>query len=261
MKPGLFIGSSVEGLKIAKAIELNLQHEFNITIWTNGVFNLSSTTLDDLLKQLEKSDFGIFVFSVDDKTIIRKTEYSIVRDNVLYELGLYTGKLGKSNTFIIRPSKVPKDFHLPTDLDGLYLGEYNVDRIDNLNAAVSPFCSRISQQVFNFSNNPLSGKWVFTWEVNNSENYPQVNSEEVNVFHYDEKIKFTYTINKNEKYKIEAIFKNSYITGTWKDTKGIGYDGTFQMKLNGRGDKFEGVWIGWNNAGKINSGSSSLKKK
>lgn len=103
MKPEIFIGSSVEGLKIAKGIESNLYHTCNITLWSNGVFNIGDTTIDNLLEQLEKSDFGIFVFGQEDKTVIRGKELNSVRDNVLYELGLYTGKLGKKHTFIVKP--------------------------------------------------------------------------------------------------------------------------------------------------------------
>jgi predicted nucleotide-binding protein len=101
MKPELFIGSSVEGLEIAEAIEQDLQHKFIVTPWKSGVFNLGNHALDDLLQQLDRSDFGVFVFSPDDITKIRQQEYSTARDNVLYELGLYTGKLGRKNAFII----------------------------------------------------------------------------------------------------------------------------------------------------------------
>ncbi|WP_160317995.1 TIR domain-containing protein [Chryseobacterium sp. ERMR1:04] len=50
MKPELFIGSSVEGLDIAEAIQSKLNHNFNINLWTDGVFNIGSTTIDDLIE-------------------------------------------------------------------------------------------------------------------------------------------------------------------------------------------------------------------
>jgi predicted nucleotide-binding protein len=64
MKPGVFIGSSAEQLDTADAIQQNLEHYCEPTVWNQGVFRLSSNALDDLLRTLEKTDFGIFVFVV-----------------------------------------------------------------------------------------------------------------------------------------------------------------------------------------------------
>ena len=50
MKPAVFIGSSVESLKIAYAIQEELTHNAEITLWSQGIFKLSNTTLDDLLE-------------------------------------------------------------------------------------------------------------------------------------------------------------------------------------------------------------------
>ncbi len=251
MKPELFIGSSVEGLTIAEAIQTKLHHQFNIDLWTDGIFNVGNTTIDDLIEKLNKTDFGIFVFSDDDISRIRGTEYSTVRDNVLYELGLYTGKLGRYNTFIVKPSE-SDDLHLPSDLSGIYIGTYESSKLNNPESAVSLFSSQIKRQVFDNTKYVLNGKWEFSWDVKDSNNYPKTIKEELDVFHYGNKLKFLHTIG-SEKYVFNAELKNPYLTGSWKDIKGIGYEGTFQMKLNGQGNKFEGMWIGWSNEGGIKS--------
>lgn len=258
MKPELFIGSSVEGLQIAEAIQTKLQHEFNIDLWTDGIFNVGNTTIDDLIEKLNKTDFGLFVFSDDDISNIRGAEYTSVRDNVLYELGLYTGKLGRYNTFIIKPS-VTNDLRLPSDLSGIYIGTYNSSKLDNPESAVSVFSSQIKRQVFDNTKYVLNGKWDFSWNLKDSENDPQTISEKLDVFHYGNILKFQHTID-SQKYVFNAEFKNPYLTGTWKDVKGIGYEGTFQMKLNGQGNKFEGMWIGWSNSGGIKSDVCRLEK-
>jgi len=258
MKPELFIGSSVEGLNIAEAIQSKLSHQFNIDLWTDGVFNIGNTTIDDLIEKLNKSDFGIFVFSDDDISKIRGTDYSTVRDNVLYELGLYTGKLGRYNTFIIKPSD-SDGLHLPSDLSGIYIGTYDSKKLSNPESAVSTFCSQIKRQVFDNSKYVLNGEWKFCWDVVDAKNSSQKIEEELEVFHYGNKLKFLHSVN-SEKYIFDGEFKNPYLTGTWKDAKGIGYEGTFQMKLNGQGNKFEGMWIGWSNVGKIKSDVCELVK-
>jgi hypothetical protein len=47
------------------------------------VFGLSQYALDNLIKQLGKSDFGIFVFAPQDVTRIRNKNFRTVRDNVI----------------------------------------------------------------------------------------------------------------------------------------------------------------------------------
>lgn len=150
MKPRLFIGSSTEALDIAYAIQENLAYDSNPTVWTQGIFELSSNTLDDLLTSLDNFDFGIFVFNPDDVSRIRNNKVTTVRDNVIFELGLFIGKLGKKRVFFVLPDNL-SDFHLPTDLLGVTPGKYNSEREDkNLKAATGPFCNQVRMKFKSF---------------------------------------------------------------------------------------------------------------
>lgn len=135
IKCKVFIGSSVEGLKIAYAIQQNLRHNAETTVWDQGVFELSSTTIESLITVLDNSDFGIFVFSPDDLVKIRGVESQVVRDNVLFELGLFIGRLGRNRAFIVVPEGT--DFKLPTDLLGITPGTYEIGRSDNSDQAAT----------------------------------------------------------------------------------------------------------------------------
>jgi predicted nucleotide-binding protein/tetratricopeptide (TPR) repeat protein len=145
-KPKVFIGSSVEGLNIAYAVQQNLTHETEVTVWDQGIFELSLTTIESLILALAKFDFAIFVFSQDDVVRMRQKQHQAVRDNVIFELGLFIGKLGRERSFIITPDKT--QLHIPTDLLGINIGKYDPKRSDgSFQSATGPVCHQIKQQV------------------------------------------------------------------------------------------------------------------
>lgn len=64
--PSVFIGSSAEGLDVAREIELQLQYDALTTIWKDGVFGLGAGTLESSLSAVNEFDFAIMVLSPDD---------------------------------------------------------------------------------------------------------------------------------------------------------------------------------------------------
>src|SRR5574342_679666 len=137
MKPRIFVGSSVEGLNVAYAVRQNLAHDAETTVWDQGIFELSRTTIESLGNILDSIDFGIFVFSPDDAIVLRGKESLSIRDNVLFEIGLFIGKLRRDRVFFIIPEKT--DLHIPTDLLGVIPGKYDPNREDkNFQAATGP---------------------------------------------------------------------------------------------------------------------------
>lgn len=152
MKPRLFIASSTERLELAYAAQENLEHDAEITVWTQGVFGLSRTAMASLIDQLEQSDFGLFVLAPDDLTIIRDKAQQTPRDNIVLELGLFIGRLGVERCFLVAPRGVD-DLHLPTDLLGLTPAEFSPDRQDgNMVAALGPACNRVRRAIAKMGN-------------------------------------------------------------------------------------------------------------
>jgi Predicted nucleotide-binding protein containing TIR-like domain len=143
MKPALFVGSSSESLDIAYAVQRNLEDVAEVVVWTQGIFELTKSYLESLVDALEDTEFGLFVFGPDDVVRIRGKEMSAVRDNVVFELGLFIGRLGRDRTFILTPKSSP-DFHLPSDLLGVSTATFQPpSRPDRLQAALGPACHDI----------------------------------------------------------------------------------------------------------------------
>ena len=141
--PSVFIGSSTEGLDVAREVELQLQHDALTTIWKDAVFGLGSGTLDSLMNALDQFDFAIIILSPDDLIDSRSTSFASPRDNVIFELGLFMGRLGRSRTFIVHERDV--NLKLPSDLAGITVSPYR--KRDNLSAALSPTCTPIIKAI------------------------------------------------------------------------------------------------------------------
>jgi 8-oxo-dGTP pyrophosphatase MutT (NUDIX family) len=142
----IFIGSSTRGLPLANAIQANLS-PFDCTIWNQDVFALTKSTLDNLISALESFDFGIFVFSADDEVHVGGQVKLTARDNVIFELGLFTGGLGRERALIVEPDGIP-NFHSPTDLMGMTTARFpQPGRDGNLRALLGPACDTIRKHV------------------------------------------------------------------------------------------------------------------
>lgn len=61
-------------------------------VWEHAL-PIGSNTLSAIMEAARASDFGVFVFSPDDTTDMRGQRFLVARDNVLYELGLFSGHL------------------------------------------------------------------------------------------------------------------------------------------------------------------------
>jgi len=143
LRPRLFVGSSAEGLDVAFAIQENLEFDAETTVWSQGFFAPAGNALNELIEALIRFDFAAFVFSPDDIVRIRGREYQAVRDNVIFELGLFFGGLGQGRCFLVAP-RDQGPMRLPTDILGTIPLTYISNRSDgNLVAALGAACNKI----------------------------------------------------------------------------------------------------------------------
>lgn len=141
----IFIGSASEGLDVAQNIRAQLKAIAEVTIWHEGVFGLGRGTLETL-EALDAYDFAVLVLTSDDVTRSRGKSAPSPRDNVLFECGLFMGRLGRERTFVVfdTDSKIK----LPSDFAGVTLAAYKGTRQDdNLLAAVGEACDPIRDAI------------------------------------------------------------------------------------------------------------------
>ena len=67
-------------------------------------------TLPDLHAVADQSDFAIVVRTADDLTTKRGQTNPVPRDNVLFELGFFMGRLGVERTYMVSNRDNPRPF-------------------------------------------------------------------------------------------------------------------------------------------------------
>ncbi|GAA3448436.1 nucleotide-binding protein [Dactylosporangium matsuzakiense] len=144
-RPSLFIGSSSEGLIAAEYIQANLDGEIECTVWNQDVFRASEFTFDVVARVPDHYDYAALVLTPDDVATRRGQTITAPRDNVLVELGLFMGLMGRDRTFVI----AARDDRLaiPSDLHGLTVLRYGSRADGNLRAALGPACVAIRDAI------------------------------------------------------------------------------------------------------------------
>jgi hypothetical protein len=115
--PRLFIASASESLGTAEALQRELAARGIVSDVWNRSFQLSRTNIENLEAIAANVSGAIFLMGHEDVRIVRRQVQFAARDNVLLELGLFAGKLGRSHCVILRPRMA--DWRWPSDLDGV----------------------------------------------------------------------------------------------------------------------------------------------
>lgn len=118
----IFIGSSSEAVDFMDEIAAKLEGLGEKPLLWNesgkGIFVPGTNTIDALIEITERVKAAAFIFNADDKIWNKKSSLEsvdAVRDNVLFEYGLFVGALGKKNVCFICKGN-PK---IASDLKGI----------------------------------------------------------------------------------------------------------------------------------------------
>jgi hypothetical protein len=147
--PTVFIGSSTEQIGIAKLVKECLVSATDPRIWDEDELELGHSIFGGLLKAADQFDFAVFVFDADDITRSREKQVRSVRDNVVFELGLFTGRMGRGRTFWISPEG-PQAPHIPTDLGGIVHLTFTRPKRpgeSQLRGALEKVCQRLRSEI------------------------------------------------------------------------------------------------------------------
>lgn len=140
LKPTIFIGSSKEGAGIAHLVKKHLAHFADCTVWDEqGVFPPNENYLVSLNNALSLYEYGILVATADDKKISRKKQSDAARDNVIFEFGLFMGRLGKQKSFLVKE----KSIVLPSDLAGISVPEFADRSSPDIGDQIAACCQTI----------------------------------------------------------------------------------------------------------------------
>ncbi len=145
-KPVVFIGSTSEKLFIARELQAALGHDdFLVKTWADGDFKAGNTAIESLMASIDTVDFSILVVTPDDFTTSRAETKPSPRDNVIFELGLAYGALGRDRTFMVRERGV--DVRLPSDLLGVRALDFKSGDRDNIGVHLQPVAQELRKTI------------------------------------------------------------------------------------------------------------------
>lgn len=132
-KPRVFIASAGASLRIARWCKASLSDCSECEVWDEAEQFKNygtNTTLEALQMASWQSDFALFVASPDDNVQKngRGKHHWTMRDNVLFEIGLFLPILGRDRMAIVLPSVSGREAKVPSDLEGLTRIPFEVRR-------------------------------------------------------------------------------------------------------------------------------------
>jgi len=145
-KTRVFIISSREAIDIARMVQDALHRDFTVELWTDDVFKIASYTLVDLESKVEEADFAIAIAHGDDITESREDIWPAPRDNVIFELGLFMGRLGRERAILMEPRD--EKLKLPSDYAGVQTVPYHWKPGPDAAVHLAPACNKLRRYMF-----------------------------------------------------------------------------------------------------------------
>ena len=245
-KPRVFVGSSRQNLRVAKVLGEGLEEDAEVSIWDEGVFGLNRSILEDLLNKLDDFDFAVLVLAPDDMTFSKDELSPSARDNVLFECGLFMGRLGRDRVFIVYDESIR--LKIPADLAGITLAPYDGSRVESpgAGAAVRRACRLISDAIKKPAFSHIVGEWRSKYRLTAEANHPLA-EEDIDVKPSKGGLCITNKNNsQNDDYIAQGnLLEERFFMGKWKATRARGSStGVFMLTINPLGTIMYGYATG-----------------
>lgn len=258
--PLVFVASSIEALPLAQAVQRELSETCRVKLWNQDIILTGGYTVDALSLAADDFDFGIFVFAPDDLSESRGCLQFAPRDNVLFECGLFFGRIGRQCSFFLVPGD-SQGVKIPTDLWGIVPAQYDTSlvRSGDHRAAVGAACSAIRKSMANVlreekPDSSLTGNWIQTWEIISPDGSHHQNKAPAIVRHIGDRF-FACCHDREYPWEARGVVENGhYVTGTWCRDKGS-YFGAFQFFVHPLRRRMEGQVVGFRSNNRIAHGT------
>ena len=263
--PKVFIGSSKQNLRIAEVLGEGIEEQagVQVIVWNEGVFSLNRGILEDLLSQPDQFDFAVLVLAPDDMTISKDQLSPSTRDNVLFECGLFMGRLGRDRVFIVYDDSI--ELKIPSDLAGVTLAPYSGNRFaDSTSAAATrKACRLISDAIKRPTFTNIVGEWRSRYRLTAEMSHPLA-EEDVEVTPSQGGVCIT---NRNNSQGDSYIARGNlaeqrFLIGRWRATASSGStNGVFMLTVNPRATVMYGYATGLDETSGTIYGTWVLAKK
>jgi len=142
LKPKIFIGSSKAGYSIAEKVKSNLSSVGDCFLWQDpDVWEPNRSTFDNLLRMARYFDFGVFVATADDLTLTKDSLVIEPRDNVILEMSLFLGAMGRDKSFLL----VEEGIKLPSDFNGIYMPRFKSSDDATIISACKDYANKMEE--------------------------------------------------------------------------------------------------------------------
>jgi hypothetical protein len=138
-KRKIFIGCSQKEIERAQLAKGLLSNDFEVTIWNDSIwetdtpaFKLNDNILQGLLRASLQFDFAVMIGTTDDKVEKKGEVVMQARDNVLFELGLFIGRVGLRRCAFI----VDRELDIMEDFKGIVRFSFDSADVDSFRESV-----------------------------------------------------------------------------------------------------------------------------
>lgn len=150
-KPRIFVASSSEQIHVAQQIaeSLTSPKEWTVHVW-DRLFDFSASYVESLERELDRADFAVVVLTGDDAGRVRHKATVLPRDNVIFELGLFIGRLGRPRCFFFVDAD--SGTQIASDLSGVKAASFypDADPPDPRKPGLGVQVRRVQEQIREF---------------------------------------------------------------------------------------------------------------